>query len=112
MLVSSELQALWDRIKHKTTYRVHFDNENCLVEKGACAVQYRYTVQFSATSQNFANLLIFNYFFLLQSLLSFARLPRQHTSHSDSPPVERRADSIQGTSQRQPKSFSMRWGLA
>jgi len=26
ILHSAEFQALWDRIKHKTTYRVHFDN--------------------------------------------------------------------------------------
>ena len=29
---SAEFQALWDRIKHKTTYRVHFDNEKLLVD--------------------------------------------------------------------------------
>lgn len=28
VLHSPEFKALWDRIKHKTTYRVHFDNEN------------------------------------------------------------------------------------
>ena len=27
VLESAEFQALWDRIKHKTTYRVHFDNQ-------------------------------------------------------------------------------------
>jgi len=27
VLQSAEFKALWDRIKHKTTYRVHFDNE-------------------------------------------------------------------------------------
>lgn len=27
ILHSDEFKALWDRIKHKTTYRVHFDNE-------------------------------------------------------------------------------------
>ncbi|MGO8750458.1 MAG: type III restriction-modification system endonuclease, partial [Thermoguttaceae bacterium] len=27
VLHSEEFQALWDRIKHRTTYRVHFDNE-------------------------------------------------------------------------------------
>ena len=32
VLVSPEFKALWDRIKHKTTYRVHFDNEK-LIEK-------------------------------------------------------------------------------
>ena len=32
VLVSAEFRALWDRIKHKTTYRVHFDNEK-LIEK-------------------------------------------------------------------------------
>lgn len=35
MLQSPEFKALWDRIKHKTTYRVAFDNEklieNCIV---------------------------------------------------------------------------------
>jgi type III restriction enzyme len=31
VLQSPEFKALWDRIKHKTTYRVHFDNEK-LVE--------------------------------------------------------------------------------
>jgi len=25
---AKEFQALWDRIKHKTTYRVRFSNEN------------------------------------------------------------------------------------
>ena len=29
---SAEFQALWDRIKHKTTYRVHFDNEKLLAD--------------------------------------------------------------------------------
>lgn len=32
VLISPEFRALWDRIKHKTTYRVQFDNEN-LVER-------------------------------------------------------------------------------
>jgi type III restriction enzyme len=32
VLVSPEFKALWDRIKHKTTYRVHFDNEK-LIER-------------------------------------------------------------------------------
>ncbi len=32
VLESVEFQALWDRIKHKTTYRVHFDNEKLLVD--------------------------------------------------------------------------------
>ena len=27
----AEFKALWDRIKHKTTYRVQFDNEALLV---------------------------------------------------------------------------------
>jgi type III restriction enzyme len=27
VLHSDEFKALWDRIKHKTTYRVQFDNE-------------------------------------------------------------------------------------
>jgi type III restriction enzyme len=30
VLQSAEFKALWDRIKHKTTYRVHFDNEKLL----------------------------------------------------------------------------------
>lgn len=30
VLQSSEFKALWDRIKHKTTYRVHFDNEKLI----------------------------------------------------------------------------------
>ena len=34
ILESAEFQALWDRIKHKTTYRVHFDNEKLLVDCG------------------------------------------------------------------------------
>ena len=32
VLYSPEFKALWDRIKHKTTYRVAFDNENLLVQ--------------------------------------------------------------------------------
>ncbi|WP_058440116.1 type III restriction-modification system endonuclease [Dehalogenimonas alkenigignens] len=32
VLHSEEFQALWDRIKHKTTYRVHFDNNNLVTE--------------------------------------------------------------------------------
>ena len=32
ILESAEFQALWDRIKHKTTYRVHFDNDKLLVD--------------------------------------------------------------------------------
>lgn len=35
---SPEFKALWDRIKHKTTYRVQFDNEK-LIEKCIRAVQ-------------------------------------------------------------------------
>ncbi|MBI4331018.1 MAG: DEAD/DEAH box helicase family protein [Chloroflexi bacterium] len=34
VLHSAEFQALWDRIKHKTTYRVQFDNEKLLLECG------------------------------------------------------------------------------
>ena len=30
MLDSEEFKALWDRIKHKTTYRVQFDNEKLM----------------------------------------------------------------------------------
>ncbi|HTF65528.1 MAG TPA: hypothetical protein VK638_22870, partial [Edaphobacter sp.] len=32
ILDSEEFKALWDRIKHKTTYRVHFDNEKLIVD--------------------------------------------------------------------------------
>lgn len=32
VLESAEFQALWDRIKHKTTYRVHFDNEKLIAD--------------------------------------------------------------------------------
>jgi type III restriction enzyme len=32
VLHSEEFEALWDRIKHKTTYRVQFDNEKLLTE--------------------------------------------------------------------------------
>jgi type III restriction enzyme len=32
ILESAEFQALWDRIKHKTTYRVHFDNEKLIID--------------------------------------------------------------------------------
>jgi type III restriction enzyme len=32
VLHSEEFQALWDRIKHKTTYRVQFDNEKLVAE--------------------------------------------------------------------------------
>jgi type III restriction enzyme len=36
--ISEEFTALWDRIKHKTTYRVHFDNE-ALVKSCISALQ-------------------------------------------------------------------------
>jgi len=32
LLHGDEFKALWDRIKHKTTYRVHFDNEKLVEE--------------------------------------------------------------------------------
>ena len=32
ILESAEFQALWDRIKHKTTYRVRFDNERLITD--------------------------------------------------------------------------------
>ncbi len=32
ILESDEFRALWDRIKHKTTYRVHFDNEKLITD--------------------------------------------------------------------------------
>jgi len=32
VLESAEFQALWDRIKHKTTYRVHFHNEKLITD--------------------------------------------------------------------------------
>ena len=32
VLRSAEFNALWDRVKHKTTYRVQFDNDKLLVE--------------------------------------------------------------------------------
>lgn len=32
VLESEQFQALWDRIKHKTTYRVHFDNEKLITD--------------------------------------------------------------------------------
>lgn len=32
ILESAEFQALWDRIKHKTTYRLHFDNEKLIAD--------------------------------------------------------------------------------
>ena len=38
VLHSEEFKALWDRIKHKTTYRVEFDNEG-LIEKCIKAIQ-------------------------------------------------------------------------
>ena len=37
VLDSAEFKALWDRIKHKTTYRVAFDNE-ALIDACACAL--------------------------------------------------------------------------
>lgn len=37
VLHSAEFQALWERIKHKTTYRVHFDNDK-LIEDCAKAI--------------------------------------------------------------------------
>ena len=30
VLISPEFKALWDRIKHKTTYRVQFDNDQLI----------------------------------------------------------------------------------
>ncbi len=38
VLEGAEFKALWERIRHKTTYRVQFDNEN-LVEKCIAAVR-------------------------------------------------------------------------
>jgi len=38
ILQSADFKALWDRIKHKTTYRVHFDNED-LITKCISALQ-------------------------------------------------------------------------
>ena len=38
VLDSAEFKALWDRIKHKTTYRVSFDNE-ALLEQSAAALR-------------------------------------------------------------------------
>ena len=38
VLHSPEFKALWDRIKHKTTYRVHFDNEK-LIENCVSALR-------------------------------------------------------------------------
>ena len=38
VLHSDEFKALWDRIKHKTTYRVQFDNEK-LIESCICAIK-------------------------------------------------------------------------
>lgn len=38
VLLSPEFKALWDRIKHKTTYRVHFDNDR-LIERCIDAVR-------------------------------------------------------------------------
>ncbi|SDL83286.1 type III restriction-modification system endonuclease [Paracoccus chinensis] len=35
ILESAEFQALWDRIKHKTTYRLHFDNEKLITDCAA-----------------------------------------------------------------------------
>lgn len=32
ILHSEEFRALWDRIKHRTTYRVHFDNEKLIAD--------------------------------------------------------------------------------
>ena len=41
VLHSAEFKELWDRIKHKTTYRVQFDNEelveNCIRRAQRCA---------------------------------------------------------------------------
>ena len=38
VLHSEEFKALWDRIKHRTTYRVHFDNEG-LIQKCTEAIK-------------------------------------------------------------------------
>lgn len=32
VLESAEFRALWDKVKHKTTYRVHFDNEKLIAD--------------------------------------------------------------------------------
>lgn len=51
----------------------------CISQTRFDPVQYRYTDQFSPISENSANLLICNYFFLLQPSLSFALLTQtQH----------------------------------
>ena len=46
VLHSEEFKALWDRIKHKTTYRVQFDNEKLL---GNCAEAIRKGPQITKT---------------------------------------------------------------
>ena len=46
VLQSEEFKALWDRIKHKTTYRVQFDNEKLLMD---CAEVIRKSPQITKT---------------------------------------------------------------
>jgi type III restriction enzyme len=46
VLQSEEFKALWDRIKHKTTYRVQFDNEKLLRD---CAEVIRKSPQITKT---------------------------------------------------------------
>ena len=49
ILHSPEFKALWDRIKHKTTYRVQFDNEKLLAD---CAQALRDSPPISKTRVN------------------------------------------------------------
>ncbi len=47
---SEEFKALWDRIKHKTTYRVNFDNDKLIQD---CAKTIRDNVQITKTRAQF-----------------------------------------------------------
>ena len=57
VLNSEEFKALWDRIKHKTTYRVQFDNEK-LLEECAAALAVAPPIPRARLQWNRANLQI------------------------------------------------------
>ena len=51
ILESAEFQALWDRIKHKTTYRVHFDNEKLIADCAKAIANWSAGIESSRSDQ-------------------------------------------------------------